>query len=728
MIYKPGKFRPYTPSDPSPTVISLTHRTKFDHFLITLLLSLSILIRLYKLYSPSRIIFDEVHFGRFAREYFHGQFFVDVHPPLGKLIYYWISLLFSWDGEFQFDRIADAYPSTVPYVAMRMFPALSGVGTVMLTFGILRSSGCRSIVAFFGAILVLVENSLVTQSRAILLDSPMIFGMALTIYSMKRFQLEKPFGRKWYKYLALVGFSLGITTSIKLTGLYTAFWVGIITVCQLWKILGDLEVSDGTWFKHVGVRLFSMVVIPLSFYLSIFAVHFISLPFHGSGSGMISSTFKSTFVDSELSNQPVDVSYGSTVTIKHNQLEGYLHSHDHEYLSGSHEQQITMYGFDQDEGNEWIIETKHKTREGELQKKFKPVKDGDIIRLYHKSTGKFLRVNDVRPPVSEHDYCNEVSCHSSREELLADANYEFKVKILSSKPHSTSQLPLRKLRATESIFQLSHRGTKCELISHTDKLPDWGFNQNEVLCVNEPTISNTLWYIEENSHPVFDDDESYPRVVFGNVSFWKKLVEYHQTMIRFNNGLTENHDYQSSPGSWPFLLRGVNYYSNEGSVKELGEDPSHIYYLGNVFIYYAGWVLIMLGGVYSLGRIIRFLNPFSLLQEPVIDTLYYQNTIEYLLGWFLHYYPAFHMSRQLFLHHYLPALYFSILLVSQYIEYQISKRKYAGYLMMIVMLGGSIYCFVEFIPLIYGTNWTTAACNRAKWFGSWDFNCMTYSE
>jgi len=31
-----------------------------------------------------------------------------------------------------------------------------------------------------------------------------------------------------------------------------------------------------------------------------------------------------------------------------------------------------------------------------------------------------------------------------------------------------------------------------------------------------------------------------------------------------------------------------------------------------------------------------------------------------VLGWFLHYFPFFIMSRQLFLHHYFPALYFAV--------------------------------------------------------------------
>lgn len=728
--YKPGKWRPFHVAGPSSLTIERTTITRFDHFLTFVLLALSILIRLYNIPFPNKVIFDETHFGGFARSYFRGEFFVDVHPPLAKLMYYSIAILCGWNGDFEFAEIGDTFDDNVPYVAMRLFSGICGVLTVLLTFGILRASNCRSAVAFFGAFLVLIENSLVTQSRLIMLDGPLIFGVALSVLGFKRFQLAERFTKKWFKFLIMTGIGLGITMSIKLTGLFTVAWVGVLTVIQLWSYLGDLEVSDRQWFKHVYYRVFGLIVVPLTIYLGCFAIHFINLPFNGPGSGAVSPSFKATFHDSQdLKNTPVDVSYGSTVTIKHKNMESYLHSHDHTYYTGSHEQQVTLYGFDADENNEWIIETKNKSPIGQLQGKFRPVKDGDIVRLYHKSTGKYLTVNEEKPPISERDYSNEVACSGDRD-MLGNENYEFKVRIVKSETHATLNLPMIKVRATETLFQLVHRSRGCVVIAHEDKLPDWGFNQNEVLCIDEPTIPNTMWYIEHNSHPMLDNDSDAEKVHFKSYSFFNKLVEYHLAMWRINKSFTDKHPYSSSPESWPFLLRGINFFSNEaGSSNELhDEDGSHIYLLGNVAIYYVGFILISLVIAKNIIKLFKVMNPFGLTYDPPYVSTFQSNGFEFVVGWMLHYFPSYQMSRQLFLHHYLSSLFFSILVIAQVTEYQMTKRKIFGYIWMVSITVLAIYCFVAFTPIIYGFDWNRSECNHAKWFPSWDFNCMSYTH
>lgn len=701
--------------------------TKIDHLYLFVLLALGVAVRLYKIPWPAKVIFDEVHFGGFAREYFHGDFFVDVHPPLAKLSYFWIAQAFGWNGNFEFANIGDEYDENVPYVPMRLFSAFCGVLTILLAYGTLRSSGCRSIVALFGAFLVLVENLLVTQSRYILLDGPLLLGLAVATFAFQRFQKTEPFSKKWFKHLFLTGWGLGLATSVKLTGLYTVAWVGLFTLYQLWQLLGDLDVTPAQLARHLVFRIAGLIVLPITIYLGLFSVHFVSLPFNGSGAGIMTPSFKATLEDSDaLVNQPVEISYGSTITIKHNNLEGYLHSHDHMYLSGSFGQQVTQYGFGPDENNEWIIETKNKNREGYLQQKFNPVKDGDTVKLFHKNTGHYLYVHDLRPPVSEHDYANEVSCNGTREDL-GDINFEWKVRILSKKDHSVNDLPLIKLRATESIFQLIHRGTGCVLMSHKDKLPDWGFGQNEVLCVEEPTIANTLWYIEANLHPIMDNDTAtYPRVHFKELTFLDKVVAYHRAMLRVNSGLTEDHSYALRPETWPLLARGINFYSTSEHPKVLGESGSHVYFLGNMAVYYVGFAVCLIVLMKVSFYVFRQLNPFEVVIEASHASTFYTAGMQYAVGWFLQYAPAFQMSRQLFLHHYLTAVYFAVLTLSQYTEYQTAKRPIVGYIIMVAMASWAFYCYWTFRPVIYGLEWTFDECMAARWISTWDLDCVAY--
>lgn len=49
--------------------------------------------------------FDEVHFGKFAGRYIKTRYFVDVHPPLAKLLITAAAFLFGFDGDFDFKDI-----------------------------------------------------------------------------------------------------------------------------------------------------------------------------------------------------------------------------------------------------------------------------------------------------------------------------------------------------------------------------------------------------------------------------------------------------------------------------------------------------------------------------------------------------------------------------------------------------------------------------------------------
>jgi dolichyl-phosphate-mannose--protein O-mannosyl transferase len=91
-------------------------------------------------------------FGGFASKYIKGKFFMDVHPPLAKLLITLAGWLAGFDGNFDFKDIGKDYLEPgVPYVAMRMLPAILGVLTVPLMFLTLRVTGCRTSTAVMGA-------------------------------------------------------------------------------------------------------------------------------------------------------------------------------------------------------------------------------------------------------------------------------------------------------------------------------------------------------------------------------------------------------------------------------------------------------------------------------------------------------------------------------------------------------------------------------------------------
>ena len=95
----------------------------------------------------------------------------------------------------------------------------------------------------------------------------------------------------------------------------------------------------------------------------------------------------------------------------------------------------------------------------------------------------------------------------------------------------------------------------------------------------------------------------------------------------------------------------------------------------------------------------------------------------FILFWAVHYFPFFLMSRQLFLHHYFPALYFAILLSCGVFDLVTSNLKPRIRLQIAaVLIIIAIWNYVYLSPLAYGGQWTRSQCQQAKWLSSWDFS------
>jgi dolichyl-phosphate-mannose-protein mannosyltransferase len=85
---------------------------------------------------------------------------MDVHPPLAKLLITLAGWLAGFNGNFDFKDIGKDYIEPgVPYVAMRLLPAICGVLTIPTMFLTLKAAGCRTTTAALGAGLVIFGKS-----------------------------------------------------------------------------------------------------------------------------------------------------------------------------------------------------------------------------------------------------------------------------------------------------------------------------------------------------------------------------------------------------------------------------------------------------------------------------------------------------------------------------------------------------------------------------------------
>ncbi|TPX14933.1 uncharacterized protein E0L32_005042 [Thyridium curvatum] len=700
---------------------------------------LAAVVRLFRIYQPTSVVFDEVHFGGFASKYIKGKFFMDVHPPLAKLLITLAGWLAGFDGEFDFKEIGKDYLEPgVPYVAMRLFPAICGILLAPTMFLTLKAAGCRTATAMMGAGLIIFENGLLTQARLILLDSPLMIataftGLAFTCFTNQHeLGPEKAFQPSWWFWLAMSGLGLGATVSIKWTGLFTIAWVGLLTLVQLWVLLADTKnVTVRVFAKHFMARVFCLIVIPATFYMAMFAIHFLCLVNPGDGDGFMSSEFQSTLNSKGMQDTPVDVLMGSRVVIRHvNTQGGYLHSHPLMYPTGSKQQQITLYPH-KDENNIWLLENQTQPLDihGEpingtlawdnLEPTY--IKDGDILRLYHQPTHRRLHSHDVRPPVTEADWQNEVSAYGY-EGFDGDANDMFRVEIVKKKSHG--ELAKQRLRTIETKFRLVHIMTGCVLFSHKVKLPQWASEQQEVTCARGGTLPNSLWYIESNEHPQLGPDAE--KVNYRNPGFFGKLIELNIVMWKTNAGLTDSHAWDSRPSSWPILRRGINFW---------GKTYRQIYLIGNPLVWWSSTVAVAVYAIFKGVAVLRWQRSCNDYSNTVFKRFDYEIGTS-VLGWALHFFPFYLMQRQLFLHHYFPALYFAIMAFAQVFDFATSRVRgiglrenpVVGKAAAVAFLALSAVVFLLFAPLAYGNAWTKSECNRVKLFDTWDWDCNTFPD
>ncbi|CAO3651753.1 unnamed protein product [Cunninghamella echinulata] len=672
-----------------------------------------------------------LHFGGFAGQYIKGTFYFDVHPNLAKILIAWSGQLFGYQGDFDFGLIGNSYENAdVPYVQMRIVCAILGALLVPMAYITLRDGNHSIQASLITAIAVCFENSLVTNNRFILLDAYLLFFMAWSLMSWNKFYKNRAFSFYWWFWLSMTGIGLGCTVSCKWVGLFIIATIGCSTISQLWKIWGNLQVTKTQFAQHFMARFICLIVVPIVIYISIFYLHFSLLPLSGPGDSHMSSHFQHSLKGHEIEDSPEDIFYGSKVTIRHLGTNGgYLHSHLSTYPEGSQQQQITLYPY-QDENNWWIIKRMNITEEEATPKHdvlgsdnetwLEYVRHGDVIRLEHINTSpKKLHSHDVKPPISDGDNYKEVSAYGF-EDYEGDSNDYWRVDIPTIDKDDNGRL-----KTLHTSFRLLHPLQSCALYSGEKKLPEWGFGQQEVACIQNGKLPKTLWMIEETRHDLLSEEQT-TMVNYPKQTFWEKFKELHITMWTANKDLTETHPYQSRPIEWPMLRSGISYWAR---------DEYHIYFIGNPLIYWISTISLFTFLILTFFFTIRSHRRIQEKFNPRAYQFYQQQAGYYTMAWCFHYFPFYLMGRQLFLHHYLPALYCAILVFGVGVDVILQKWMYLSnqwkswmmtWSVVIMFTMMIISVFWIFMPLSYGLEWQLEACKQAEWLPLWDFGCSRY--
>ena len=251
----------------------------------------------------------------------------------------------------------------------------------------LRNFGFSSAASILTAVLVIFENSFVTQFRLMLLDSMLLFFTSLTILYWSSFckYSNQPFSLDWWTELVKLGVCLGLTVSVKWVGLFLIATIGSLTIYQLWTLVLNPIIPIKVVGKHFVARVHCLVILPIVVYVLTFQVHFAVLRKTGPGVTFMTPEFESTLIGSNMPESLVDVAYGSVITIRHLETSGgYLHSHLHDYPGGSKQQQVTCYPF-RDKNSDFLVLPPIVNTDGKIRvedvRKLQLVEDGNQIRL-----------------------------------------------------------------------------------------------------------------------------------------------------------------------------------------------------------------------------------------------------------------------------------------------------------------------------------------------------------
>lgn len=480
-----------------------------------------------------------------------------------------------YDGSFLFENIGDSYiDNHVPYVAYRAMPALMGALTVSVTYLIMWESGYSLPACILAASLVLFDNAHVGQTRLILLDATLVLFMALSVLCYIRFYKLRhaPFGRKWWKWLLLSGVCMSCVISTKYVGAFTFFSIGVPVMIDLWELLdvnrkrGALSLPD--FGKHFAARVIGLVVVPFLMYLFWFQVHFAILSRSGPGDDFMTPEFQETLSDNLMAQKAVGIDYFDAISMRHKDTKVYLHSHFDKYplryedgRVSSQGQQVTGYPHN-DTNNLWQIIPAEP-----LEGLGHHVKNNDIVRLRHLVTDSWLLTHDVASPY--HPTNQEFTTVSLEQANGARFNDTlFEIRIDNGKAG-------QEFKTLSSHFKLIHVPTKVAMWTHTTPLPEWAYKQAEINGNKNALQTSNTWYVEDIQGIPADSPRNVREVRKPkSMPFMKKYLELQRAMFYHNNALTSSHPYASQPIQWPFLLRGVSFWT-ESTTK------SQIYFMGN---------------------------------------------------------------------------------------------------------------------------------------------------
>lgn len=195
-------------------------------------LILSLALHFWGLSRFNLLVFDEIYYVKYARNYLTHTPFFDAHPPLGKYAIALGILLgkFLPFGKDTVNNLAGVELSPFTY---RWLDALTGSLLPLIVGGIAYQLTHRRSYALIAALFTTCDGLFLVESRYALINIYLVFFGLLGQY-LFLLALEKQGGGRWF-WLALAGICFGASFSVKWNGLAFLLGIYLIWICA-WVI------------------------------------------------------------------------------------------------------------------------------------------------------------------------------------------------------------------------------------------------------------------------------------------------------------------------------------------------------------------------------------------------------------------------------------------------------------------------------------------------------------
>jgi len=244
--------------------------------------------------------------------------------------------------------------------------------------------------------------------------------------------------------------------------------------------------------------------------------------------------------------------------------------------------------------------------------------------------------------------------------------------------------------------------------------------------------ADTVWNVEEHRYTKNDKDKTTIQSELQQhelipekktaLSFWAKFFEVQFKMLLTSQENVKNHNFASDPTEWPFLTRGIAYFISKDS-------NAQVHLMGNIVVWYTGSLSVLVYVALLIFYLLRRRRDCYDISEEQFKSFCMAGEI-LLTGYILHFLPYFFYDRTLFLHHYLPAYLYKIMLTSYVVSHcHFLLKKYCSgrvvsylcTLLLVVWCAAVLVVFNKFSALTYAHKQLSAEEVRSlRWKDTWD--------